>query len=1269
MKQQNSQTGVGLRRHVPELAIEWQLDCPNERHRAIEGTLCFADISGFTALAERLAQRGRMGGEELVETLGRVFASMLEIVHERRGELLKFGGDALLLFFRGDDHARQAASAAVEMRQALRKAREIPTSVGPLNLSMSVGLHTGEIDFFLVGSTHKELVLLGPETNSVVDVEGAAEAGQILVSAATELALPAGATRARDDGEKLLRWRKAPISAPGPLPPREAEEAIVQSLFPKALGDYLSAGVPDPEHRVACIAFVKFSGTDAVLVDHGYDALAEALERTISHAQSCLDAESATLLAIDVDKNGGKLFLGAGVPFKHEDDEGVVLRALKNIAKASLPLQLQFGVNRGHVFAAEVGAPGRAAYSAMGDTTNTAARICGKAPIGEIYAHPEVLDECLTLYETKPSPPLTMKGKKMPLVVYQLGEQLGTRRREGLDVAEFLGRKAELTGLLERLAALQDGQGGVIAIEGETGMGKSKLIRHALASAGLAPLLDLRGEPNTANSAYALFSEPLRNHWRLDGSAADSIPAAVTALIKRAAPERQTLAPLIGELVGAALEPTGETTAIEPQFRAARAGDLLSELLAAEHTGPQVYVVDDAQWCDEASSTLLSSLATRCAERPWLLIVSRRPGPRGFDPQTLDGAEDHTQSIPLGPMSANELTDLLHIATEAAPLRPHELGLLVTRSGGNPMHALEFLRTAREAGSFDAVPESLEAAMATQVDALDSEARRLLRYASVLGRRFSRPLLEETLSAQGHTLDDGNLERLAEFIEIEDADHFRFRNDVIRDAAYEAVSYRRRQQLHQTVGETMERLAEDKNTIAETLAYHFSRSDDHKRAWKYASLAGDRARARYANAEAARLYHLALQAAREIPELPEASLGELLIQLGEVDERAGMFEDALDSYQRALKLAGDDPLKRAKLFHDRAMVKDRIRNLKGAVRDLRQGLKFLEPLKNAETDELRAELQVGLAWMRIAQDQPTQALEQARLAESLARASDAPIWLGHALTVIDLATEMLEGPGDGACLKEAHEIFGQLGEERLQAGVEANLGFLCAVAGDLEEGVGWLRSAQERFKRVGDVVQAADPALNLGEMMVKQRRYDEAEPVLLDAIRVLHSVHYSEAANRGEAQYARILIERGQLEDAEQLLERVQSAFEAAGQHLAALEAACIRVIGLARAGEATQALELLETSYANAGPEAERLLPVVACERGRLLAQLNKPEEAHAAIQQGLVLARDQSLPYEEAMLLELKAELKDSAGQQQSKEESEILERLRENLGIAVA
>ena len=235
---------TGLRRHIPELAIEWALDAPDRLWQAIDGTLCFADVSGFTALSERLSRRGRIGGEELVETLSRVFGSMLDSARERDGMLLKFGGDALLFLFKGEEHALRAAATAVEMRAALREAKKIPTSVGRLHLSMSVGLHSGRIHFFLVGSAHRELVLAGQDASLAATIESAADANQIGVSAATAALLPKAAVHPRDDGLLLLKWRKPPAPPAGSSAERRADEDLLRGLFPRRLGEVLARGAP-----------------------------------------------------------------------------------------------------------------------------------------------------------------------------------------------------------------------------------------------------------------------------------------------------------------------------------------------------------------------------------------------------------------------------------------------------------------------------------------------------------------------------------------------------------------------------------------------------------------------------------------------------------------------------------------------------------------------------------------------------------------------------------------------------------------------------------------------------------------------------------------------------------------------------------------------------------------------------------------------------------------------------------------------------------------
>src|SRR5829696_2462425 len=107
-----------LVRYVPRLASEWDHDARGHDWQEIDSTLCFVDLSGFTALSERLARRGRIGAEELTDVLNRVFGEMLEVAYAHGGSLAKFGGDALLLHYAGHEHAFHAAAAAVEMRAA-----------------------------------------------------------------------------------------------------------------------------------------------------------------------------------------------------------------------------------------------------------------------------------------------------------------------------------------------------------------------------------------------------------------------------------------------------------------------------------------------------------------------------------------------------------------------------------------------------------------------------------------------------------------------------------------------------------------------------------------------------------------------------------------------------------------------------------------------------------------------------------------------------------------------------------------------------------------------------------------------------------------------------------------------------------------------------------------------------------------------------------------------------------------------------------------------
>ncbi len=183
-------TARSLAPYVPRVAREW-LDSAmsDELHRRIAGSVVFVDISGFTAMSERLGKLGKVGAEHVTELIGTCFSRLLADAYDYGATLLKFGGDALLLFFSGPDHERRAAAAALEMRRTLREIGRFSTEAGLVTLRMTAGVHSGDFDFFLVGGSHRELMIAGPTATAAEAVEGAASTGQIVVSHATASAL------------------------------------------------------------------------------------------------------------------------------------------------------------------------------------------------------------------------------------------------------------------------------------------------------------------------------------------------------------------------------------------------------------------------------------------------------------------------------------------------------------------------------------------------------------------------------------------------------------------------------------------------------------------------------------------------------------------------------------------------------------------------------------------------------------------------------------------------------------------------------------------------------------------------------------------------------------------------------------------------------------------------------------------------------------------------------------------------------------------------
>ncbi|HSF85675.1 MAG TPA: adenylate/guanylate cyclase domain-containing protein [Acidimicrobiia bacterium] len=1228
---------IELGRFVPRIAVDWDEISPGRQWRELDGTLCFVDISGFTNLSERLAKRGRIGAEELTEILDRSFSAMLQTAYAYGGSLIKFGGDALLLLFTGSDHALRAASGVVAMQATLRTTSEETTASGKIRLRMSVGVHSGTIHLFCVGTSHRELMITGPAGTVTTRMEHTADAGEIVVSPATRDLLPKGAAPVAKGPGWRLKWRKPPIEPPHVAGRADLETADVSLWVPAALRTFLSAAQPEPEHRVATIGFVRFCGVDERIKREGPEAVALGLQQMIDVIQDAVDIEGVTFLATDINEDGGKVLVSAGAPAVQEDDDGRMLRAMRRIADADTRFDLHIGVNRGHVFAGEIGTAYRSTYTVMGDTVNVAARLCAAAWAGRILVSPDVLERSHTLYTTSRLDPLTVKGKSEPLDVYEVGEEIGFRAETTRTDLPFAGRTDELA--IVTAAFTPDGGKGtrVVTISGETGVGKSRLVEEAVRTHPDTRTIELRAEPYGVASPYRPFRDPIRSILGITRDTqpvmADQLRTSVTALDPAILP----MLPLLGDLAHVDIAETPETGAIEPRFRRSRLGDVVISLLTRVLEPGVVFVVEDAHWMDEASADLLDRLARSAIDHHWSMLVTRRPEGDGFDPA-------RGRRIELQPLTITESEALVLAATSAAPLRPHEVDAIARRAGGNPLFIEESIRMVREAGGSESLPDSLSAVVDARIDALPPLARRILRYASVLGQSFRTEALQGVLEPEHIQLDAATRGELGGFLERDGRMRLRFKHGLARDVAYAGLAFRRRSELHLRIAEAAERQAGDHvEEVADLLATHYALAGSHESTWRYARMAGDSAKEAYANVEAAANYERALDAVKRLDNVTPADRASVWISLGDVREPIGLFGKALEAYRRASRLLDADPVARAAVQYKRATVRDRAGDYSMALREITIGGKILDGTHTRDAAKVRARLAVRRASVRQAQERPGDAITLAGIAMRQAEEAGEPRAEAGACMVLHWSHLVLGRTGGTQYGERALRLFEELGELEQVAGVTNNLGAEAYFAGAWDRAVEFYRQGQDAAQRAGDLLYAALIGSNIGELLVNQGHLDEAEPILRDAARIQRASDWVEGADAADHYLGRLHARRGEYAEATRLLRAVFDDYTERKRPAMAAETGLHLARTLVAAGELQSARELLSevepTALANG---QDTLLALVQTE---LLAASGEPAEALAVARSRLQSVSEDELDFELSLLVTHAATIGDAA------------------------
>lgn len=1255
-----SGTVAGLAAYVPRVQVEWLRTAEERRWRRVDATLVFVDVSGFTALSERLARAGRIGAEELTDTIGSCFDHLLEVAYRAGGSLLKFGGDALLLLFSGDGHTDRGCRAAVGMRQALRDLGKLETSAGPVALEMSIGVHSGDIHLFLVGASHRELLVTGPGATETVTMEAAAGAGQIVISPSTKAALdPASVGEACGPG--FLLTAAPPGEDPGPAPAdKEGHPGALERSLPLALRQHLTTVGRDAEHRRVTVAFLRFRGIDVLLAEEGEDAAAAVLEAMVTAVQSVVDAHGVTFLGTDIDAGGGKVILVTGAPASGGNDEERMLLALRDIIEQPGRLGLQIGVHSGHVFAGDIGPSYRRAYTVMGDAVNLAARVMGRSLPRAVLATDDVLLSSRTSFEHDRLDPFTVKGKREPVLASRVGAATGVRAASGSVGLPFVGREQEVAAFDEAMERALGGAGCLIDVIGDAGIGKSRLVAAFRERTSDRPVVELVCELHRASVPYGTTRKLLRTVAGIASDAPEAQAAQeLLTMVRRELPDLLEWAPLLAIAFGTHLPATEATATLDERFLRPRLHEVVTRFLSWAWDGPRLVTIEDAQWMDEASTDALRAVAARLGERPWVWCLTRRE-------QDADPAPEIPRvTMALAPLDAAATAALADAATATAPLAPHDMAQLVERSGGNPLFLQELVSAARDVGGIESLPDSIGNLVTARIDRLPAASRSVLREISVLGYSFPRGLAAAVLTSG----DPGDLGQLGEFL-VQEGELVRFQHALIRDAAYEGLRYRRRRDLHAKAAEVIETAAEPNQQQAALLSFHYFHAGRSDQTWRTSLTAAEGARAVYANADAATFLERAVEAARGLDGLSPVELARVHEALGDVRELMGTYREAAEAYRAARRLHPPDPVAESRLILKQAKGHGWLSRYSQARRWIRRGLKLIEELDGPEAASQRAALSVWYAQFCVEEGRYQLALRWCHRAIAEAEAADVREVLAHAYRLLDRVYVDLGRIEDATHSAEALALYEEIGDLRGQSVVTNNLAGLAYYLGDWATAREQTRRSLEVCRQIGDQAGVTRATQNLGKLLCDQGRLDEAAELLTSALRMGQAAGHRAVVAIAQRDLARVAARSGRTDEALGLLSAAHATFVDVGAEADDVDTLAVIAECHLLCGDSERAMavvdEALQQDHALGGISGQS--PLLHRLRGYALWRRDAPGEALQAFEESLAAGRSRDADYEVALTLDglarLVAALPDDPdagrGERWLAESRAILERL---------
>jgi class 3 adenylate cyclase/tetratricopeptide (TPR) repeat protein len=919
-----------LRSYVPGVlaarfvARPMPLDAPGvERFSA---AVLFADISGFTPLAERLGQRGPAGAEELSGLLNAYFAELMALIAEHGGEVISFAGDGLLAVWPAtgeNQDLAQATCRAGRCALAVQSTLHGYLTLDGLRLSLRIGVGAGEVIGLHVGGVggRWQLLLSGaPLVQGGLAQQQAARGEVVVSSEAWELAQNACTGQRLPKGGVRLRTAEASMSSrPGSRPTQDFGEAVLHAYVPEVVRARLAAGQAEwlAELRPVTAVFLNLLDADPAAADQ-----LEPLQLVMATVQPILQRYEGNLKQLVVDDKGLTLIAVFGLPpLAHEDDPARAARAalVAQAALRELGVRCAIGLATGRAFCGAVGNDLHREYDVIGEVMNLAARLMQAAPEG-ILCDAATHRAAQSRLRFQDLPAISVKGMAAPVVVFRPVEPSRTTHNP----RTMLGRTDERVELAERVRALEEGTSGLVMIEGEPGIGKSRLLTDLLEQA------HARGVRTLAGTGDAIEKATPYHAWRpvfialFDLAGVDEAEERRGRVLARvqADPTMARLAPLLNSVLPLELPDNELTAQLTGEVRADNTRELLVQLLQAAATGPSgpasplLLVLDDAHWFDSASWALTRQVVAQVS--PLLLVLATRPQVEPLPDDYRRLRQDRaTGCLRLEPLGAHDVLTLVCDRLGVRRLPEPVAGLIEERAQGNPFFSEELAYALRDAGliritdgtctiapgagdlSSVSFPDTMQGVVAARIDRLAPGQELALKVASVIGRLFAFRLLRDIHPIEA---DRGGLRGYLDDLQRQDFTvldtpepdlAYLFKHVVTQEVAYSLLLSAQRRQLHRAVAEWYEQTqVDDLASLYPLLAYHWGRAEEPTNTLAYLELAGDQALRVGAYQEAVDFLTDAVSLAETIQPAPAAlrqarwhrQLGDAYMGLGRLPE-------------------------------------------------------------------------------------------------------------------------------------------------------------------------------------------------------------------------------------------------------------------------------------------------------------------------------------------------------------------------------------------------